>query len=87
MIGAQPVMEIVAKENKVTTMDHEKGTVTEQIVDDPMEVPRSIMEGWHPQQIEELPETFSGEQHGQKHMREIYDVSDIEIGNNLFFCL
>ncbi|KAM0891734.1 hypothetical protein ACQ4PT_026212 [Festuca glaucescens] len=60
MIGAQPVMEIVAKENKVTTMDHEKGTVTEQIVDDPMEVPRSIMEGWHPQQIEELPETFSG---------------------------
>lgn len=60
MIGAHPVMEIVAKENKVTTMDHEKGTVTEQIVDDPMEVPRSIMEGWHPQQIEELPETFSG---------------------------
>jgi anthranilate synthase component 1 len=55
----------VAKENKVTTMDHEKGTVTEQIVDDPMEVPRSIMEGWHPQQIEELPETFSGGQHGQ----------------------
>lgn len=60
MIGAHPVMEIVAKENKVTTMDHEKGEVTEQIVDDPMEVPRSIMEGWHPQQIEELPETFSG---------------------------
>ncbi|CAM0872429.1 unnamed protein product [Alopecurus aequalis] len=60
MIGAHPVMEIVAKENKVTTMDHEKGEVTEQIVDDPMEVPRSIMEGWHPQQIEQLPETFSG---------------------------
>nr|BAF30812.1 anthranilate synthase alpha 2 subunit [Avena sativa] len=60
MVGAHPVMEIVAKEDKVTTMDHEKGTVTEQIVDDPMEVPRSIMEGWHPQQIDDLPETFSG---------------------------
>ena len=61
MVGAHPVMEIVAKENTVTTMDHEKGTVTEQVVDDPMEVPRSIMEDWHPQQIDDLPETFHGE--------------------------
>nr|CAB3501325.1 unnamed protein product [Digitaria exilis] len=60
MVGAHPVMEIVAKEHKVTIMDHEKGQVTEQIVDDPMQVPRSMMEGWHPQQIEDLPESFSG---------------------------
>ena len=62
MVGAHPVMEIVAKEHKVTIMDHEKGQVTEQVVDDPMQVPRSMMEGWHPQQIDELPESFSGEQ-------------------------
>jgi anthranilate synthase component 1 len=66
MIGAHPVMEIVAKEDKVTTMDHEKGTVTEQIMDDPMEVPRKIMEGWHPQEIDDLPETFSGEHPWEK---------------------
>ncbi|CAN6301458.1 unnamed protein product [Urochloa humidicola] len=60
MVGAHPVMEIVAKEHRVTIMDHEKGQVTEQVVDDPMQVPRSMMEGWHPQQIEELPESFSG---------------------------
>ncbi|RLN16507.1 anthranilate synthase alpha subunit 2, chloroplastic [Panicum miliaceum] len=60
MVGAHPVMEIVAKEHKVTIMDHEKGQVTEQVVDDPMQVPRSMMEGWHPQQIDELPESFSG---------------------------
>ncbi|KAF8683620.1 hypothetical protein HU200_044543 [Digitaria exilis] len=60
MVGAHPVMEIVAKEHKVTIMDHEKGQVTEQIVDDPMQVPRNMMEGWHPQQIEDLPESFSG---------------------------
>ncbi|TVU47641.1 hypothetical protein EJB05_07247 [Eragrostis curvula] len=60
MVGAHPVMEIVAKEHKVTIMDHEKGQVTEQIVDDPMKVPRSMMEGWNPQQIDELPDSFSG---------------------------
>ncbi|CAD6210536.1 unnamed protein product [Miscanthus lutarioriparius] len=60
MVGAHPAMEIVAKEHKVTIMDHEKGQVTEQVVDDPMQVPRSMMEGWHPQQIDELPESFSG---------------------------
>lgn len=60
MVGAHPVMEIVAKEHKVTIMDHEKGQVTEQVVDDPMQVPRSMMEEWHPQQIDELPESFSG---------------------------
>ncbi|WVZ56372.1 hypothetical protein U9M48_006916 [Paspalum notatum var. saurae] len=60
MVGAHPVMEIVAKGHRVTIMDHEKGEVTEQDVDDPMQVPRSMMEGWHPQQIDELPESFSG---------------------------
>lgn len=60
MVGAHPVMEIVAKEHKVTIMDHEKGQVTEQVVDDPMQIPRNMMEGWHPQQIDELPESFSG---------------------------
>ncbi|VAI07458.1 unnamed protein product [Triticum turgidum subsp. durum] len=60
MVGAHPVMEVVAKENKVTIMDHEKAEVTEKIMDDPMQVPRSIMEGWHPQEIDQLPEAFSG---------------------------
>lgn len=70
MVGAHPVMEIVAKEHKVTIMDHEKGQVTEQVVDDPMQIPRSMMEGWHPQQIDELPESFSGEQPSLLRQRE-----------------
>ncbi|KAF8018844.1 hypothetical protein BT93_H3666 [Corymbia citriodora subsp. variegata] len=59
-IGAQPTIEIVAKENMVTIMDHEEGSRTEEIVDDPMVVPRRIMEGWKPQMIDELPEAFCG---------------------------
>ncbi|GAV64085.1 Chorismate_bind domain-containing protein/Anth_synt_I_N domain-containing protein [Cephalotus follicularis] len=41
-------------------MDHEEGRKTEEIVEDPMTVPRRIMEGWNPQRIDELPEAFCG---------------------------
>ncbi|GAV73824.1 Chorismate_bind domain-containing protein/Anth_synt_I_N domain-containing protein, partial [Cephalotus follicularis] len=44
----------------VTVMDHEEGRKTEEIVEDPMTVPRRIMEGWNPQRIDELPEAFCG---------------------------
>ncbi|KAJ6716033.1 ANTHRANILATE SYNTHASE ALPHA SUBUNIT 1 CHLOROPLASTIC ISOFORM X1 [Salix koriyanagi] len=60
VVGAQPRMEIVAKENMVTIMDHYEGRRLEEIVEDPMEVPRKIMEGWEPQLIDELPEAFCG---------------------------
>ncbi|XP_043720198.1 anthranilate synthase alpha subunit 1, chloroplastic-like [Telopea speciosissima] len=60
VVGAQPTMEIVAKENLVTIMDHEKGCRTEEFVEDPMVIPRRIMESWKPQLIEELPDAFSG---------------------------
>ncbi|MBA0790531.1 hypothetical protein Gohar_015173, partial [Gossypium harknessii] len=60
VIGAQPSIEIVAKENMVTIMNHEEGSKIEEIVDDPMTVPRRIMERWEPQRIDELPEVFCG---------------------------
>lgn len=60
MVGAQPCMEIVAKENKVITMDHEEGLRTEELVEDPMVIPRRIAEGWKPQLLDELPDTFCG---------------------------
>ncbi|XP_022877353.1 anthranilate synthase alpha subunit 1, chloroplastic-like isoform X2 [Olea europaea var. sylvestris] len=60
MVGAQPTMEIVAKENKVTVLDHEEGTKIEKFVEDPMMVPRNISEDWRPQLIEELPDSFCG---------------------------
>nr|AAU84988.1 anthranilate synthase alpha 1 [Camptotheca acuminata] len=60
VVGAQPAMEIVAKENKVTIVDHRNGCLTEKIVDDPMTVPRNISESWQPQLIDELPDAFCG---------------------------
>ncbi|XVF46702.1 hypothetical protein PTKIN_Ptkin03bG0049000 [Pterospermum kingtungense] len=60
VVGAQPSIEIVAKENMVTIMNHVEGCRTEEFVDDPMTVPRRIIEGWEPQRIDELPEVFCG---------------------------
>lgn len=60
VVGAQPSMEIVAKENVVTVMDHHEGKKTEEFVEDPMSVPRKIMEEWKPQLIDELPDVFCG---------------------------
>ena len=53
-------MEVVAKENKVTIIDHESGNLTEKIVDDPMMIPRKVSEGWKPYLINELPDAFCG---------------------------
>ncbi|XVF83942.1 hypothetical protein PTKIN_Ptkin16aG0535000 [Pterospermum kingtungense] len=60
VLGAQPAMEIVAKENKVIVMDHEEACLTEDVVEDPMLIPRRISQNWRPQLIDELPDAFCG---------------------------
>ncbi|KAJ3670658.1 hypothetical protein LUZ60_008084 [Juncus effusus] len=60
VVGAQPAMEIVAKENSVEITDREKGEPKKVFVDDPMSVPRKIMEEWTPQLVDELPDAFCG---------------------------
>ncbi|KAK4489263.1 hypothetical protein RD792_005060 [Penstemon davidsonii] len=60
VVGAQPAMEVVAKENKVTILDHYAGKVVEKFVEDPMTIPRSISESWRPQLIQDLPDAFCG---------------------------
>ncbi|KAK8579628.1 hypothetical protein V6N13_142800 [Hibiscus sabdariffa] len=58
VVGAQPTMEIVAKENKVMIMDHEAGSSTEENVEDPMRIPKRISETWKPQLVDDLPDAF-----------------------------
>ncbi|KAB2031696.1 hypothetical protein ES319_D05G322400v1 [Gossypium barbadense] len=60
VVGAQPTMEIVAKENKVMIMDHEAGNLTEEVVEDPMCIPKRISETWKPRLVEDLPDAFCG---------------------------
>lgn len=63
IVGSQPTMEIVAKENLVTIMDHDQGTRIEEFVEDPMTVPSSIMSDWKPMLTDELPSVFCGMLH------------------------
>lgn len=60
MVGAQPAMEIVAKGDLVTVLNHEEGSRVEHIVDDPMTVPSEIASKWKAVPIEGLPDIFCG---------------------------
>ena len=60
MVGAQPSMEIIAKEDRITILNHEKGTREEKISDDPMNEPSEIASQWEPVKIDGLPDVFCG---------------------------
>lgn len=60
MVGAQPSMEIIAKEDRITILNHEKGTREEKISDDPMNEPSEIASKWEPVKIDSLPDVFCG---------------------------
>ncbi|KAL0911822.1 hypothetical protein M5K25_019989 [Dendrobium thyrsiflorum] len=60
VLGANPAMEIISKENMVSIVDRMQGLRTEEFVDDPMVIPRRIMEGWSPLFMEDLPDVFCG---------------------------
>ncbi|KAL8242228.1 hypothetical protein R6Q59_012530 [Mikania micrantha] len=60
VVGSDPSIEIIAKENNVTIVDHEKGSSVQKVVDDPMEIPKTLSDGWEPQLLDGLPDTFCG---------------------------
>jgi anthranilate synthase component 1 len=61
MVGAQPSMEIVAKENRITVLNHEEGTRVEKTSEDPLGEPSEIASKWQPVPIDGLPDVFCGE--------------------------
>lgn len=60
VIGAHPTIEIVAKQNQVTIMDHHTGHDKKTTQEDPTVIPRTVMEKWRPQHFDELPDVFTG---------------------------
>ncbi|KAM7276796.1 hypothetical protein ACFE04_018662 [Oxalis oulophora] len=60
IIGAHPTLEILAKGNKITIMDHDLGSIVEEIVEDPMAIPQRMTEQWKPEPIDDLPDIFCG---------------------------
>ncbi|KAI5061062.1 hypothetical protein GOP47_0023567 [Adiantum capillus-veneris] len=60
MVGARPAIEIVAKGELVTILNHEKGSRTERLMEDPMRLPSEIASKWKSAAIEGLPNVFCG---------------------------
>lgn len=59
-VGAQPAMEVIAKEDLVTVLDHTTGTRVETLSDDPMKTPGDLSSEWKPVPVEGLPKAFCG---------------------------
>ena len=59
-LGSRPYMEVVAKEGKVTVLDHLRGTREKTDESDPITVAGKISERWTPCKPEGLPECFAG---------------------------
>ncbi|MCO5550639.1 hypothetical protein L7F22_004128 [Adiantum nelumboides] len=60
MLGTQPAIEVIAKGELVTILNHEMGTRTEQCMEDPMKAPSEIALNWKAAAIEGLPNIFCG---------------------------
>ena len=59
-LGSRPYMEVVAKEGKVTVLDHLRGTREKTDESDPITVAGKISERWTPCKPKGLPECFAG---------------------------
>jgi len=59
-LGSRPYMEVVAKEGKVSVIDHLKGTRERTDEIDPITVAGTISERWVPCRTEGLPDCFTG---------------------------
>ncbi|KAJ0538523.1 putative anthranilate synthase [Helianthus annuus] len=60
VVGSDPTIEVIAKENSVTIKDHGKGSLIQKVVDDPLEIPKTLSDGWEPQLLDGLPDAFCG---------------------------
>ena len=59
-MGAQPSVEIIAKDRHVRIDDRELGTAEEFESDDPLETAVQLSSGWRIAQDPALPEVFTG---------------------------
>jgi len=59
-VGAKPEREIIAKESKVSLVDHRTGSVERLETNDPLEEVARISSEWKPFKTERLPDAFTG---------------------------
>eukprot|EP00850_Spirogloea_muscicola_P022860 SM000315S11897 [mRNA] locus=s315:22583:26558:+ [translate_table: standard] len=60
IVGAQPAMEVVAKEEWATVLDHRRGERSEVLTADPLGIVAGIATAWAPAPVPGLPKAFCG---------------------------
>eukprot|EP00850_Spirogloea_muscicola_P014166 SM000100S09393 [mRNA] locus=s100:125907:129338:+ [translate_table: standard] len=60
IVGAQPAMEVVAKEEWATVLDHRRGQRSEVLTADPLGIVAGIAASWAPAPVPGLPKAFCG---------------------------
>lgn len=60
MLGVQPALEVIAKGEMVTILNHEKGFKVERLMEDPLKVPYEITSKWTAVAVDGLPNIFCG---------------------------
>eukprot|EP01025_Chloroclados_australasicus_P055525 TRINITY_DN6745_c0_g2_i3.p1 TRINITY_DN6745_c0_g2~~TRINITY_DN6745_c0_g2_i3.p1 ORF type:complete len:611 (+),score=77.88 TRINITY_DN6745_c0_g2_i3:52-1833(+) len=59
-VGARPCMEVLAKGNNVTIINHQTGTRQQSVEDDPLLIPKQLASNWTPVVPNEIPQQFCG---------------------------
>ncbi|KAL6753966.1 ADC synthase [Haematococcus lacustris] len=59
-VGAMPALEVVATQNQVVVLDHERGSRQVSTEADPMQVPEALSRNWRPALLEGVPAVFTG---------------------------
>ena len=59
-VGARPALEVIAREDQVTVVDHMAGTRTVSREADPLAVPQRLGAQWRPVTPEDMPPVFTG---------------------------
>lgn len=78
-MGAHPSLEVVAKEELVTVLDHANGTRDEKISEDPLQIPVELSEDWRPATVDGLPNCFCGERKHERSLSFVCLVQSIRV--------
>ncbi|PNW83101.1 hypothetical protein CHLRE_06g306601v5 [Chlamydomonas reinhardtii] len=59
-LGSSPALEVVATQDRVVLLDHDKGSRTVTSMADPMQLPEEISRNWRPAAVDGIPNVFTG---------------------------
>ena len=60
MVGSQPEIEIVAKQDRVTILNHKEASRVEHVTEDPFVTASDLVSKWKAAPVEGLPDAFCG---------------------------